>query len=229
VEKQLDKILIADDDEKMRALIKLYLGTEGYSWGEAQSGQMALDCIKQEDYHLVILDIMMPDLDGWTVCRSIRQVSHVPIIFLTARGEEFERVLGFEMGADDYLVKPFSPRELIARINALLRRTRYLVQSQGVLTFPGLTIFHDSRQVKVEESYISLTPKEYDLLYFLAKHDGKVLSREQLTENIWGYNFFGDLRTVDTHIKQLRDKLGKNLAGYVKTIWGVGYKFEVDK
>jgi len=220
-------ILVADDDDRMRALVKAYLETEGYHVSEAATGKEALDMAKQNRFSLIILDVMMPDLDGWTVCRSIRQTSYMPIIFLTARGEEFEKVLGFELGADDYLVKPFSPRELVARVNALLRRSKLLARVKVVLEYPGLSIQHESRQVKVKGSSISLTPKEYDLLYFLAKNPEKVFTREQLAENVWGYSFFGDLRTVDTHIKQLRDKLGETIAGYVKTVWGVGYKFEV--
>ena len=171
---------------------------------------------------------MLPVVDGWTVCKEIRKNSDVPIIMLTARGEEFDKVLGFELGADDYVVKPFSPRELTARTKALLRRFGQKKDESEVLEFPGLLIDPASRTVKVEDNDVYLTPKEFDLLYYLARNQGRVFTREKLLEEVWGYDFFGSLRTVDTHIKQLREKLGRSkAASFINTVWGVGYKFEV--
>ena len=174
---------------------------------------------------------MLPIVDGWTVCKDIRQKYDTPIIMLTARGEEFDKVLGFELGADDYVVKPFSPRELTARVKALLRRIVSKEDEESeILAFPELMIDPISRVVKVNNKEVALTPKEFDLLYFLAKNKGKVFSREKLLKEVWGYDFYGSLRTIDTHIKQLREKLGRSkAASYISTIWGIGYKFEVEK
>ncbi|MCG0276334.1 MAG: response regulator transcription factor [Thermosediminibacteraceae bacterium] len=210
-------------------LVRLYLEKEGFKVDEAHDGQQALDMIAKGEYNLVILDLMLPVIDGWTVCREIRKKSDIPIIMLTARGEEFDKVLGFELGADDYVVKPFSPRELVARVKALLRRFGHKESGQA-LEFEGLVIEPESRSVKVDGKEVALTPKEFDLLYFLAKNKEKVFTREKLLEEVWGYDFFGSLRTVDTHIKQLREKLGRSkAASYITTVWGVGYKFEVGK
>lgn len=185
--------------------------------------------IEKAEYNLIILDLMLPVVDGWTVCKEIRKKYDIPIIMLTARGEEFDKVLGFELGADDYVVKPFSPRELVARVKALLRRFGPREPRQ-VLEFEGLVIDPESRKVVVDGKEVALTPKEFDLLYFLAKNKEKVFTREKLLEEVWGYDFFGSLRTVDTHIKQLREKLGRSKASsYIVTVWGVGYKFEVGK
>jgi len=214
----------------MRDLLSLYLVREGYKVVEAGDGQAALAKFSREEFSLVLLDVMLPGLDGWAVCQQIRQKSDVPIIMLTARGEEIDRVTGFELGVDDYVVKPFSPRELIMRIKALLKRTCPLIaKREGELKFPGLTINHPSRRVEAAGTEVALTPKEYDLLHFLAQQKGRVFTREQLLERVWGYDFYGDLRTVDTHIKNLRDKLNQAGQGaeYLVTVWGVGYKFEV--
>ncbi|MBO8168039.1 MAG: response regulator transcription factor [Thermoanaerobacteraceae bacterium] len=225
------KVLFADDEQKMRNLVKMYLEKEGFEVEEAADGETAISMARENDYDLIILDIMMPEQDGLSVCRSIRQFSHVPIIMLTARGEEIDRVLGFELGADDYVVKPFSPRELVARVRALLRRTREFgskqTQEENVLRFKGLSIDVAARKVLYEGEEIALTPKEYDLLLFLAKNQGKVFTREAILERVWGYDYFGDLRTVDTHIKKLREKLSKGPDKFIHTVWGVGYKFEV--
>lgn len=225
------KILVVDDEKRIVDLVKKYLEREGFSVDEAFNGQQALDMISSSSYHLIILDLMLPVIDGWTVCKDIRQKYDTPIIMLTARGEEFDKVLGFELGADDYVVKPFSPRELTARVKALLRRIVSKEDEESeILTFPELIIDPISRVVKVNEKEVALTPKEFDLLFFLAKNKGKVFSREKLLKEVWGYDFYGSLRTIDTHIKQLREKLGRSkAASYISTIWGIGYKFEVEK
>jgi len=224
------KILVVDDEKRMVELVKLYLEKENYLVDEAYDGQQALDLIAKNNYNLIILDLMLPIVDGWSVCMEVRKKYDIPIIMLTARGEEYDKVLGFELGADDYVVKPFSPRELVARVKALLRRMGPKHDDDGVLVFDELIIDPEGRMVKVQDKEIDLTPKEFDMLYFLAKNKGKVFTREKLLEEVWGYDFFGSLRTVDTHIKQLREKLGRSkAASYINTVWGVGYKFEVVK
>ncbi len=225
------KILVVDDEKRMVDLVKLYLEREGFTVEEAFNGQQALDMIAKTSYDLIILDLMLPVVDGWTVCKELRKKYDTPVIMLTARGEEFDKVLGFELGADDYVVKPFSPRELTARVKALLRRMASKEDAEAdALVFPDLSIDPTGRVVKVSEKEVTLTPKEFDLLYFMAKNKDKVFNREKLLEEVWGYDFFGSLRTVDTHIKQLREKLGHSkAASYINTIWGIGYKFEVEK
>lgn len=221
------RILVADDEAGLRQVVRLYLEKEGMVVAEAATGRQALEKLQQDKYDLLILDLMMPDGDGWSVCRAVRQKMDLPIIMLTARGEEMDRLLGFELGADDYVVKPFSPRELVARVKALLRRAGASPQRGEQLQFPGLSIDIAGREVKVEGRVVNnLTPKEFDLLLFLARHPGQVMSREKILEKVWGYDFYGDLRTVDTHIKNLREKLGRE-RGFITTVWGVGYKFEV--
>ncbi|MGI6485898.1 MAG: response regulator transcription factor [Tepidanaerobacteraceae bacterium] len=222
------RVLVVDDEKRMVELVKLYLEKEGFKVDGAYDGQRALDMAKENGYDLIILDLMLPVVDGWTVCKEIRKNSDVPIIMLTARGEEFDKVLGFELGADDYVVKPFSPRELTARAKALLRRSVLKKEEKETLEFPGLIIDPVSRTVKVDEREVYLTPKEFDLLYYLARNEGRVFNRETLLEEVWGYDFFGSLRTVDTHIKQLREKLGRSkAASFISTVWGIGYKFGV--
>ncbi len=226
----MGKVLVVDDEAKMRELVRLYLEKENFTVEEAADGEEALSKAKQKDYQLLILDIMMPKLDGWSVVREIRKTKDTPIIMLSARGEEFDRVLGFELGADDYVVKPFSPRELTARAKALLRRVSTSPETKHQILSLGLiSIDEGARVVKVENRIITLTPKEFDLFLFLAKNLGQVFTREQLLEKVWGYDFFGDLRTVDTHVKKLREKLSRNTSApdYISTVWGVGYKFEV--
>ncbi|EOD01112.1 response regulator transcription factor [Caldisalinibacter kiritimatiensis] len=221
------KILIADDEEKMRHVIKIYLEKEGFKVEEANDGEEALEKFKAEQFSLIILDIMMPKIEGWTVCRKIREESSVPIIMLTARGEEYDKLFGFELGADDYITKPFSPKELVARVKAILKRSNNTqIQSNNSFKIGKSEIRPLSKQVLVENKEITLTPKEYELLYFLAKNQEIVMSREQLLNKVWGYEFIGDARTVDTHIKQLREKLGK-YKKYIQTVWGTGYKFKV--
>lgn len=222
-------VLVADDEGRMRGLVRMYLEREGYRVLEAADGEEALNIIREQHCDLVVLDLMMPVVDGWTVCKEIRVSRDLPVIMLTARGDEYDRLLGFDLGADDYITKPFSPRELVARVKALMRRARPEGGRRDRLQFPGLSIDAIGRSVKSGDRVVTLTPKEFDLLFFLARHHGQVLSREQLLQQVWGYDFYGDLRTVDTHMKNLREKLGKDsaAAGYLKTVWGVGYKFEV--
>ncbi len=224
------KILFADDEKQMRNLVKMYLEKEGFGVDEASDGELAINLAKANNYDLIILDVMMPVQDGLSVCKSIRQFSKVPIIMLTARGDEIDRVLGFELGADDYVIKPFSPRELVARVKALLRRTKEfsaLDNTGDALAFKDVLIDISARKVLFKGREISLTPKEFDLLLFLGKNQRKVFTREAILERVWGYDYFGDLRTVDTHIKNLREKLCTGSDKYIHTVWGVGYKFEV--
>ncbi|NSL50477.1 response regulator transcription factor [Calidifontibacillus erzurumensis] len=230
------KILVVDDEERIRRLLKMYLEREDYIIDEAENGEDALKKALAEDYDLILLDIMMPGIDGIEVCKQLREKKSTPIIMLTAKGEEANRVQGFEVGTDDYIVKPFSPREVVLRVKALLRRSASSVYIQtetstkDVIVYPYLTIDNDAHRVTAEGKEVSLTPKEYELLYFLAKSPDKVFDREQLLKEVWHYEFFGDLRTVDTHVKRLREKLNKvssNAAKMIVTVWGVGYKFEV--
>lgn len=222
-------ILIVDDETHIRELVRLYLEREGFSVAMAKDGEEALEKAKALKPQLVVLDIMLPKKDGWDVCREVRKFSDVPIIMLTAKGEEFDKVLGLELGADDYMTKPFSPRELVARVKAILRRTAQDdAGDDNEIKLPGLAINRVSREVTVSGREAVLTPKEFDLLWYLAKNPGKVFTREQLLTAVWGYDYYGDLRTVDTHIKRLREKVEQDARGFhIKTIWGVGYKFEV--
>ncbi|WP_416149668.1 response regulator transcription factor [Salipaludibacillus sp. HK11] len=229
------KILVVDDEERIRRLLKMYLEREEYDVDDAENGEKALKMALEVDYDLIVLDLMMPGIDGIEVCEEIRKHKATPIIMLTAKGEEANRVQGFEAGTDDYIVKPFSPREVVLRVKALLRRassTKFLqteTATKDVLVFPHLTIDNDAHRVTTEGKHINLTPKEYELLLYLASAPDKVFAREQLLKDVWNYEFFGDLRTVDTHIKRLREKLNKvspEAANMISTVWGVGYKFE---
>jgi two-component system, OmpR family, response regulator ResD len=230
------KILIVDDEERIRRLLKMYLERENYVIEEAENGEIAIEKALQSEYDLILLDLMMPGKDGIEVCKEIREKKSTPIIMLTAKGEEINRVQGFEVGTDDYIVKPFSPREVVLRVKALLRRsspTSFLqteTTTKDVIVFSHLTIDNDAHRVTADGKEVSLTPKEYELLLFLAKAPDKVYDREQLLKEVWHYEFFGDLRTVDTHVKRLREKLNKvspEAAKMIVTVWGVGYKFEV--
>lgn len=225
----IPKILVVDDEEGIRDLVSMYLEKEKLDIDSAPDGQAALLKIDKNDYDLFIIDVMMPKLDGFGLAKEIRRFSDKPIIMLTAKGEEYERILGFELGCDDYVVKPFSPRELVHRVKVLLRRTlKEDATGQNILKYHRLVIDKLARQVMVDEKERILTPKEFELLYYLAKSPGRVFTREQILENVWGYDYFGDLRTVDTHVKKLREKLGReNGPDYINTVWGVGYKFEV--
>jgi two-component system response regulator ResD len=223
------KVLIIEDEEKMRELMKIAFKKESIETFEAVDGKQGLSMFKDHNVDIVVLDIMLPEIDGWTVCREIRRNSNVPIILLTARGEEFDKLFGFELGADDYIVKPFSPKELVARIKALLRRTdNRNSESSHILEIGEIMINRLSREVLIEDRIINLTNKEYELLYFLATNPKIVFNREQLLLKVWGYEQYGDPRTVDTHVKKLREKLGE-FSNYITTIWGVGYKLEVPR
>lgn len=231
-------ILVVDDEERIRRLLRMYLEKEGYRIEEAEDGESALRMATEADFDLVLLDVMLPGIDGIEVCARLRQVKSTPVIMLTAKGEETNRVSGFEVGADDYVVKPFSPREVIYRVKAILRRssaTAYLSKEAGSsnnIVFPNLIIEHDAHRVTAGGQEVALTPKEYELLHYLAVSPDKVFSREELLKDVWNYEFFGDLRTVDTHVKRLREKLNKvspDAAAMITTVWGVGYKLEVPK
>ena len=231
-------ILVVDDEERIRRLLRMYLEKENFAIEEAEDGESALRKAMDADFDLILLDVMLPGIDGNEVCARLRQLKSTPIIMLTAKGEETNRVQGFESGADDYVVKPFSPREVIYRVKAILRRssvTAYLskeVNTSNNIVFPNLVIEHDAHRVTAGGQEVALTPKEYELLHYLAVSPDKVFSREELLKDVWNYEFFGDLRTVDTHVKRLREKLNKvspDAAGMITTVWGVGYKLEVPK
>ncbi|NRG34825.1 response regulator transcription factor [Niallia circulans] len=236
MEKEI-KILVVDDEERIRRLLKMYLEREEFIVEEAEDGMSALSKALNTDYDVILLDLMMPGKDGMEVCKELREKKPTPVIMLTAKGEEVNRVQGFEVGTDDYIVKPFSPREVVLRVKALLRRSTKTTfeqsdsSSKDVIIFPALTIDHDAHRVLASGKEVSLTPKEYELLYFLAKSPDKVFDRELLLKEVWHYEFFGDLRTVDTHVKRLREKLNRvseEAASMIVTVWGVGYKFEVN-
>ena len=224
-----NKVLIADDDSNISELIKVYFEKDGFNTVVARNGKEAVELFKSEAPSIVILDVMMPEMDGWQVCREIRRVSNIPIIMLTAKGETFDKVLGLELGADDYIVKPFDPKELIARVKAVLRRSDTKeVSAEKELVFPNLTINLTNYELKINGEITEVPPKELELLYFLASNPNRVFTREQLLEQVWGFDYFGDSRTVDVHIKRLREKLeGAEANWQLKTVWGVGYKFEV--
>lgn len=229
------RILVVDDEERIRRLIRMYLEREEFEVKEAEDGDKALEYATEEEFDAILLDIMMPGKDGIEVCKQLREKKSTPVIMLTAKGEEANRVQGLEAGADDYIVKPFSPREVVLRVKAILRRTSTQpVAEKGnvakdIIEFPHIIIDNDAHRVTADGKEVGLTPKEYELLVFLAKSPDKVFDREQLLKEVWKYEFFGDLRTVDTHVKRLREKLNKvseNAAGMIVTVWGVGYKFE---
>mgnify|MGYP003595471811 CR=1 FL=1 len=221
----MKKILIADDEARMRKLVGDFLKKEGYEIIEAEDGKKALEIFFQEgDISLVILDVMMPECDGWAVCRKIKQDSDVPVIMLTARDEESDEIFGFELGADEYIKKPFSPKILTSRVNVIMRRNR----EPDNIKFMDVEIDEIAHTVTISGELKEMTPKEYELLIYFIKNKGIMLSREQILNNVWGYNYFGDERTVDTHVKKLREKLGER-AETIKTIIGYGYKMEMVK
>lgn len=226
----MSKVLVVDDDINIVKLIKLYLEKEDFTVCTASNGVEALDVWKREDPSIIVLDIMMPMLDGNGVCREIRKSSDVPIIMLTAKGETFDKVLSLELGADDYIVKPFEPKELVARIKAILRRseTKSVASEDKIVKFDKLEVNLVNYELKIDGKILEIPPKELELLYFLASNPNRVFTREQLLEEVWGFDYFGDSRTVDVHIKRLREKLENTEANWqLKTVWGVGYKFEV--
>jgi DNA-binding response OmpR family regulator len=220
------KVLVVDDDSNICDLIEIYLQKEGYKVYKAYNGKEAIKVFQDKIVDLIVLDIMMPEMDGYETLREIRKTSGVPVVMLTAKGETFDRVLGLELGADDYIVKPFEPKELVARIRAVLRRYKPQTQKR-TLEFTDLVIDADSYTVNYEGNTMEMPPKEFELLYFLASNPNKVFTRDQLLYEVWGYDYPGDSRTVDVHVKRLREKLPDENDWQIKTVWGVGYKFEV--
>ncbi len=226
-------LLIADDEEMIRNLIRKYAEFEGHKVTEASDGMEAVMLCRNNKYDLIIMDIMMPELDGFSACREIRKTAETPIIMLSARGEEYDKINGFELGIDDYVVKPFSPKELMLRINAILRRSSSPSENEesnrqkDIFTAEGLTVDFTARIVYIDEKRIQMSPKEYELLFYFIKNKNIALSREKLITNVWGYDFYGDDRTLDTHVKLLRRSLGK-YAKFIVTLRGVGYRFETD-
>lgn len=226
-------LLIADDEEMIRNLIRKYAEFEGNKVTEASDGMEAVMLCRKNKYDLIIMDIMMPELDGFSACREIRKTADTPIIMLSARGEEYDKINGFELGIDDYVVKPFSPKELMLRINAILRRSsppaekEDLTRKKDIFSAEGLTVDFTARIVYIDEKRIQMSPKEYELLFYFIKNKNIALSREKLITNVWGYDFYGDDRTLDTHVKLLRRSLGK-YAKFIVTLRGVGYRFETD-
>ena len=222
------KILVVDDESRMRKLVRDFLVKQEYEVLEAGDGEEALDVFfEQKDTALVILDVMMPKMDGWQVCREIRRYSKVPIIMLTAKGDEQDELQGFELGVDEYITKPFSPRILVARVEASLRRTN-LLASEEVLKAGGIELDKAAHLVKIDGEAVELSYKEFELLDYFINNQGMALSREKILNNVWNYDYFGDARTIDTHVKKLRSKLGDK-GDYIKTVWGMGYKFEVNE
>ena len=223
------RLLVVDDEANIRNVVREYAEFEGYEIEEAENGMKAIQMCRQKDFDLIILDIMMPELDGFSTCKEIRKEKDIPVIMLSARGEEYDKIHGFELGIDDYVVKPFSPKELMARVKAVLNRHHATAEqvSDQRLKFEGLEIDLAGREVYVDGQRATMTPKEYDLLFYLVKNKGLALSRDKLLEAVWGYDFFGDDRTVDTHIKMLRGSLGV-YRKFIVTLRGMGYKFDPD-
>jgi len=229
----MSKLLIVDDEVNIRAVVREYAEFEEYEVDEAENGMQAVEKCRQKDYDLIIMDVMMPKLDGYSASKEIKKHKNIPIIMLSARGEEYDKLFGFEIGADDYVVKPFSPKELMARVKAVLARSKAVVRPVETtavrerLVFEGLEIDMAGREVYVDGKKAAMTPKEYDLLFYLVRNKGLALTRDKLLEAVWGYDFFGDDRTVDTHIKMLRNSLGE-YRKFIVTLRGMGYKFDSD-
>lgn len=224
----MSKILVVDDEVGIRDILVQYLKFDGFEYAEASNGQQAVDMFRAspDEFDLILMDVMMPFVDGITALRMIRETSQIPVILVTAKGEEYDKVFGFDLGADDYVVKPFSPKEVIARIKAVLKRTENAVsEKEDVYTYKGLTVSKRSYEAKIDGEKLPLTPKEFEILCYLIDNKGTVVKRENLLNEVWGYDFFGDSRTVDTHIKMLRNSLGE-YRELIKTIWGVGYRYD---
>jgi DNA-binding response OmpR family regulator len=223
----MSKILVVDDEDRIRAIIKKYAEFEGYQIVEASNGMEAVEVCKKEDFDIIILDIMMPELDGFSTCREISKFKKIPVIMLSARGEEYDRIHGFELGIDDYVVKPFSPRELMMRIKVVISRNSKEEQAQEreIFRIEGLMVDFTGRTVSIDGKRIDMTPKEYDLLFYMVKNRNIALTRNKLITDVWGYDYFGEDRTLDTHVKLLRSSLG-DYRNYVVTLRGVGYRFE---
>lgn len=225
----MKKLLVVDDEAKIREVIREYAEFSGYEVTEADEGMSAIGLCKLNDYDLIIMDIMMPKLDGFSAIKEIKKIKDIPVIMLSARGEEYDKLFGFELGIDDYVVKPFSPKELMARVNAVLSRHSSSEKPQSsIMKFEGLEVDFAARTISVDGKRVNLTPKEYDLLFYLIQNKNIALSRDKLLSDIWGYDFFGDDRTIDTHIKNLRNNLGP-YRKFIVTLRGVGYKFEYDE
>lgn len=225
----MSRILVVDDELNIRRVVREYAEFEGYEVEEAENGMAAVELVKNNDYDLIVMDVMMPKLDGFSTCKEIKKHKTIPVIMLSARGEEYDKLFGFELGIDDYVVKPFSPKELMARIKAVIKRSGSPESSvPEKLSFEGLEIDLAGREVYVDGRKASMTPKEYDLLFYLVKNKNLAMTRDKLLEEVWGYDFFGDDRTVDTHIKMLRNSLGP-YRKFIVTLRGMGYKFEYDK
>lgn len=221
----MEKILVVDDEENIRNIIKKYAVFEGYDVYEAEDGIEAVNLCRQNNYDIIIMDIMMPELDGFSACREIKKEKDIPVIMLSARGEEFDRIHGFETGADDYVVKPFSPKELMMRVAAVLKRNKNSQKELNIFESDGIKIDFSGRIVYIDGERVDMSPKEYELFFYLVKNRNIALSRERLITEVWGYDFYGDDRTLDTHIKILRKTLGK-YSGKIVTLRGVGYRFE---
>ncbi len=221
-------ILVIDDDRNILAIIEMYLKKEGYDVVTCERGDTAMEAFRRAAPSLVVLDVMLPGMDGWEVLAKLREESSVPVIMLTAKGDTTDRIQGLDLGADDYMAKPFEAKELIARIKAVMRRSGS-AEEEKCVTFPNLSISLDNYSVTLDGKQVEMPPKEIELLYFLAARPGKVFTREQLLEQVWGFDFFGDSRTVDVHVKRIREKLGERSEWQIKTVWGVGYKFETEK
>ncbi len=220
------KVLVVDDEENIREVIKEYAEFEGHEVDEACDGMQAVDMVRDRDYDIIIMDVMMPRLDGYSACKEIRKIKQIPVLMLSARGEEYDKLFGFEIGIDDYVVKPFSPKEVMARINAIVKRNSTAAATPAETEkFEGLEINFTSRDVFIDGEKANLTPKEYDLLFYLVRNKNIALSRNKLLEDVWGYDFYGDDRTIDTHIKMLRNNLGP-YRKFIVTLRGLGYKFE---
>ena len=224
---ELLKVLVVDDEARMRKLVKDFLSVKGFLVVEAEDGEQALEMFfAQKDIALVILDVMMPKMDGWEVCKTIRQYSQVPVMMLTARGEERDELQGFKLGVDEYVSKPFSPKILVARVEALLRRSQGTPADTSEAG--GIRIDNAAHHVTIDGQVIDLSYKEFELLNYFMENQGLALSREKILNHVWNYDYFGDARTIDTHVKKLRSKMGEK-GDYIKTIWGMGYKFEVNE
>lgn len=223
----MSRLLVVDDEFGIREIIKKYASFEGYEVEEAADGMEAVDKVLSQDFDLIIMDVMMPELDGFSACKEIRKHKNTPVIMLSARGEEYDRIHGFETGVDDYVVKPFSPRELMMRVAAVIKRTRGSKDESDVFTYKGLVVDFSARIVTVNGERAAMTPKEYELFFYMVKNRGLALTRETLISKVWGYDFFGDDRTLDTHVKLLRKSLGE-YSSCVVTLRGVGYRFETE-
>ncbi|MFC3747964.1 response regulator transcription factor [Paenibacillus sp. GCM10012306] len=226
------QVLVVDDEWNMRNLLRIYLMKEGFAIKEASTGREALSMIKKHDFDIILLDVMMPDMDGWQVCKAVRELGTIPVLMLTARSETKDKIHGLGIGADDYLTKPFEPEELLARIYSLIRRAamaQVIEPKQRSMEFPQLSIWPEAREVHIQETVVDFTQKEFDLLLLLAQSSQRAYTREELVERLWGHDYEGESRVIDTHIKNIREKLQKAGMGYnpIQTVWGVGYKFQV--